>query len=650
MDTNGLRVPITLVTGPRESGRTTYASLVFNDLRRRGYDCFHNGTLLFGGEYHGGYLDMSNGLLKLAQDASPNSPILIEEADIHRATCRIGDPVRDAAIVSALEELARKSCYLLLTTVQGREGEIARVLVDNTWEHVTPYMDVEVQGLQSLVTTRRLGRSLIPVATVQHDPELVRRAMLLADTFKDTRHGWPDGVPTYYSQDGFFEVPQTSIDQMRYPKYPAYPVFYRRRIIRKQGYQGLFTHRLTQESRLDFLWIESVNEHPHEIVVLEMLARTAPQWGFEYERVPVAQDTKFPDGKALIDGAITNLEVVSIQPRYLEGHSLHDLVALSQTGRTPELTDGGILHCLQCGNQNLPGVTLDNLPEHEAAHKWVLYVPNVGTEEGTPSAWTVTPLLTIDQQGFENELLKAVQNKSRIISEQGAGSRNWVVVIAQGFPPEPQWYSELKDQWPDNVDGIVVAATDGYLSAMHDMVPHYDFTLVLLRCPKEGEAHNCYHPSYLHRVSKSDEQHRPISQETHSAEALSLAAFSRAWPPVPTKRTLILRDESENEVDRFEDMVLTNWQASELLEERNFVWRSYGDARSELVREEEGDQAETWAMVERKSGGDATWWVAAVYGDVNQLRQEIEEEFESDTDATAWCEGMVAVSLLGTGD
>ena len=158
MDTLGPRFPITIVVGPRKSGRTTYASLVFNDFRRRGYDYFHNGTLQFGGEYDGGYLDEPNGLLKLAQDAPPNSPILIEEADIHRATCRTGDPVRDASIVSALEELGRKSCYLLLTTVQGREGEIARVLVDNTWEHVTPYMNVEVQGLPSLATIHRLGR------------------------------------------------------------------------------------------------------------------------------------------------------------------------------------------------------------------------------------------------------------------------------------------------------------------------------------------------------------------------------------------------------------------------------------------------------------------------------------------------------------
>ena len=648
MDANGPPFPVTLVTGPRKSGRTTYASLVFRDLRRRGYDYFHNGTLLFVGESVGGYLDDPRGLFKLARDVPANSPILIEEADIHRATSRTGGQGHEQAIVSALEELARKSCYLLLTTVQGREIEIAHALLDNTWEHVTPYMDFGVDGLPWLAAIHRFGRRQIPVATVEHDPELVLGAMLLADTSKETRNGWPDGVATEYSRDDFVEVPQTSIDQMRYPKYPAYPVFYRRRVVRKLGHRSLVTHRLTQESRLDFLWLESVNEHPHETVVLEMLGRTAPQWGFVYEPVPVAQDTNFPDGKALIDGEMTNLEVVSIQPRYPGGHSLHDLVSLSQTGRTPDLTKGSILDCRKCGEQHLPSVTLGDLPEHEVAHRWVLYVPNVGAEEGTPSTWAVTPLLTVDQQGFGSELLKAIQAKSRIIIDQGAGARNWVVVIAQGFPVEPEWYSELEDQWPDNVVGIIVAATDGYLSATHDLVPHYDLTFVLLRCPKEREAHNCYHPSYLYRVSKSDERYRPISPETHSAEALSLEAFSQSWPPAPTKRTLIVHDESGNEFDRFEDMVLTNRQASELLEERNFAWRRYGDAYSELVRYE--SQVETRAIIEKESDGNATWWLAAVYREFDQLWQEVEEEFETHVDATSWCEAMVAVSLLFAGN
>ena len=648
MDSTGQYPPITLITGPRKGGRTTYAVLIGSNFYQHGYDFIHNGTALIGRKFSDDYLKAPEGLLLLANSVPANTPILIEEADIHRATCRSGDPDCDASIVSALEELARKGCYLLLTTVQGREGEIAQALVDNTWEHVTTYMDVEVQGIPSLSTIHRLGRRLVPIATVEHDLESVRGAMLLADTFKETRHGWPDGVPTEYSQDDFVEVPQTSIDQMRYPKYPEYPVFYRRRIIRQLGDQGLHTHLLTQESRLDFLWLESVNEHPHENVVLKMLARTAPQWGFEYELVPVAQNTEFPDGRALIDGEITNVEVVSIQPRYPGGHSLHELVALSQTDRTPDLTCGGILRCLECGTQSLRGVTLENIPEHEVAHRWILYVPNDGAADGLPRAWTVTPLLTIDEQGFENEILKAIQDKSRIIADQGVGSRNWVVVIAQGFPPEPQWYGELEDQWPDNIDGIVVAATDGYLSAAHDLVPHYDLTFVLLRCPKEVEAHNCYHPSYLYRVIKSDEQYRPISPETHDAGELSLAAFSQGWPPAPTRRTLIVRDESENEIDRLEDMVLTTRQASELLEERNFVWRGHGGTRSELVSDD--GQLGTQAIIEEESKGNATWWVASVYREFDQLWQEVEEEFETDVDATAWCEVMVAVSLLGTGD
>ena len=315
-----------------------------------------------------------------------------------------------------------------------------------------------------------------------------------------------------------------------------------------------------------------------------MLGRTIPQWGFEYEPVQVPQNDEFPDGRALINGKSTNLEVVSIQPRYPGGHSLHDLVAMSQTGRAPQPRDGGILRCSDCRKtQVVPDATLEKLPKHDENHKWVLYLPNVQAMEGIPKALTVTPLLTINQEGFTDELQRAVWSKSRIIADQGAGHENWVVVIAQGFPADPQWYSELPDQWPDNVDGIVIAATDMYLSASHDLLPYYDLTMVLLKCPHKSAAHNCYHPSYLYRISRFDEEHQPISPATHNAEDLSLAAFRHSWPPAPTRRILIARDESGNEIDRLEDIAITDEQASEVLKERNFVWRKYSDARMVLV-------------------------------------------------------------------
>ena len=71
-----------------------------------------------------------------------------------------------------------------------------------------------------------------------------------------------------------------------------------------------------------------------------------------------------------------NMEVVSIQPRYPGGHSLHDLVALTRVGRAEKLADAAILKCRTCRSMEfLEDVTWGNLPEHDAGHRWVMYLP-----------------------------------------------------------------------------------------------------------------------------------------------------------------------------------------------------------------------------------------------------------------------------------
>ena len=129
--------PIMLVTGPRKSGRTTYAVLLGRNLFVQGLPFYHNGTALIGWFWED-YLNDPDGLLTLARNIPAAAPILIEEADIHAATWRSDDPAHDATIASALEELAAKSCFLILTTVQGNERRIANSLVENAYVHVTP--------------------------------------------------------------------------------------------------------------------------------------------------------------------------------------------------------------------------------------------------------------------------------------------------------------------------------------------------------------------------------------------------------------------------------------------------------------------------------------------------------------------------------
>lgn len=125
-----------------------------------------------------------------------------------------------------------------------------------------------------------------------------------------------------------------------------------------------------------------------------------------------------------------------------------------------------MLKCQTCRTtEPLEAVVWENLPSHNESHRWVMYLPGSLYAPDFPFDLAATPLLSINQGNFTNELEKAVQAKSEIIAKQGKGLRNWVIVLAQGFPVDADWYNEIPVRWPENVNGICVVATEGYVGA-----------------------------------------------------------------------------------------------------------------------------------------------------------------------------------------
>ena len=631
--------PITLITGPRESGRTTYAVLVTSGLFRQGVPCFHNSTALFGWNIED-YLNEEDGLLTLARKM-PSEPttLIIEEADTLPATSHQDHPNDDAVVQSALDILAAKRCYLILTVVQGNERGISKHFVENAYEHVTPNIMAKSVDDVSLATLHRLGKHLIPVGSQTHDPELVIPAMMLADTFKDMRKGATDGFPVRFTEDNFVETRQTPVDQMEFPRHPEHPLFYRQRIVRE--IDPTRVHRLTQEHYLDFTWLESVNEHRNETIALQLLERTFPQWGFDYQPIPTPQNDRFPDGKAEINGQMSNLEVVSIQPNYPSGHNLHTLVGLTQFGRTPQLEEDPILYCQDCRPKELriPGANLQALPVHNDNHRWVLYLPASRSDAGFPGDLTVTPLLDIDQEGFSREFQGAVKTKSGIFAVQGLGQRNWVVVFAQGFPIDPDWYSALPRDWPENVDRIVVVATQLYAGALYLNQTYHDYTVIVLKCPEDARGHNPYHPGYEYRLSHFDQDFQPLSPETHSIEEVTYVARRNGGLPNPMKRTIKLSDEYGNELESFQDVVITASQTNEVLAEERFEW--YEQAPYCLTLRTLGNvcRSRFWALAQKN---DHNVWIATVYQEADRTKME----FSNLEDAKSWCECELASIIL----
>ena len=235
---------------------------------------------------------------------------------------------------------------------------------------------------------------------------------------------------------------------------------------------------------------------------------------------------------------------------------------------------------------------------------------------------------------------KAIQGKSEIIAKQGEGLRNWVVVLAQGFPLDADWYHQLPGPWPENIDGICVVATEGYLGANNHLTPFKDFTAVLLKCPPDSRDHNCYHPGYSYRVSGMDTDFRPLSKDSHTTEEVSAAAWNFPLPATPVKKTLVMRDQDKREIQTFWSADITSSQAREILEASGYKWRE--QFRGSLLLYSEGDVPNRdgcWAGVQWDE--DEKWT-----GVVSHEGYGLQEEFETVDEARAWCEHHTAMLLM----
>ena len=581
-----------LVTGLRESGRTTFSVLIAADSYSGGHAFWHNSTATFGVRYEDCFLNSRDGLLALTRYLPVNALVLVEEADLHMATRGLDDPRHDEAVLQALQTMERKSCRLILTTVHGRETRISRVLLEGSALHVTCFMNAE---MRRLATIERVGSYLIPAGVVHHPPEDVARAMALAFTFRPLRSDTATSSVLAESLDRSHQGRLSTIDQMQYPQHPEYPVFYRSTIIRNLS--DRVEHRLSQESILNFIWFESVNKHTHEAFAMNMLGTSLPRWGFSYEPVAKPGDGRFPDGRAIVDGQATNVEVTTIQPVYPSGANLHRLLALSRRDRIPVNYGTPILACRNCRIQvPFPDATLVDPPSHDEKHEWIAYLSG---SEDVDDIVAVTPPIDITREAFTRELSKALRRKARIISSQGGGANNWIVILAQGFPVEPEWYEGLAQDLPVNVDGVVVVASETYLGAVHNWEPLHEITTILLKCPEEGEALHCYHPGYEYTVGHIRSDLKVLLPDV-SAEYAVYETFGGPLPDIPTHRTLTVRDEQGNIFAHEEGITLSPDHVSRTLLSKDYRWKDAGGTRLTLARSETKEWSECRARVSRE--------------------------------------------------
>ena len=235
---------------------------------------------------------------------------------------------------------------------------------------------------------------------------------------------------------------------------------------------------------------------------------------------------------------------------------------------------------------------------------------------------------------------RAIWNKSGIIEAQGGGLSNWVIVLAQGFPIDAGWYEQMTGPWPENVDGICVVATEGYVGAYSNLVPYNDLTALLLKCPSDSSGHNCYHPGYTNRVSGMDTDFKPLSMDDHSIEEVSSAAWDFPLPTSPIKKTLTIRDQDERELSVFWGALLTPSQVKEVLDATGYKWRELAPGSLLLCAEDDVSNPKE-CRAEIRYLGDSTW-TGSVFYKGNQRR----EDFVEVETAEEWCELQVAMLQL----
>ena len=163
---------------------------------------------------------------------------------------------------------------------------------------------------------------------------------------------------------------------------------------------------------------------------------------------------------------------------------------------------------------------------------------------------------------------------------------------------------------------------------------------MLLKCPPDSQVHNCYHPGYRYKVSGIDSDFQPLSKDCHTIEDVSAAAWNYPLPAIPVKKTLVVRDQDEMEIQTFWGAEITDTQVSEILDATGYKWRerSIGNfllCSEGAIRNQDG----CWAELKYLENEE---WTGGVIHEGNELH----EEFASIEEARGWCERHTAMLLL----
>lgn len=203
----------------------------------------------------------------------------------------------------------------------------------------------------------------------------------------------------------------------------------------------------------------------------------------------------FPDGLAVINGKEFNVEATSVTPLTTSGVTVMEYMRLMGEGHISQPSLAPVRQCVTKPCQaSVPigPVRWYVTDRHPRKHKYFeVWPPHLIEDFFTEIAHQFgpfeTPLIFAPQLDhtksmFVSQVKVALEKKAAIISKQGKGRKNCVVVLTEGLIPSVEWLKEIPIEAYGSIDSIVLVSLDGYLGMIHNHNPVKKGCVYALKC------------------------------------------------------------------------------------------------------------------------------------------------------------------------
>ena len=537
---------ITLITGEDQKTQNIVAMAHVGMAMYDGRHIFHNGCSREGWRISPDTLSSSDKFSRfLSHDAVMDGSLFV----LADADCISAVKATETKETSQwLRTVRRKGLDIVLTTIRGMEHTLQNVLRLEETVHVL--IELRSQG-DGVIGTQYYGKmsERIPVdRTLLGVDDLTNYARLLDGRYERPERDENELIanpPISIVTSADYEEAVRSTETSK-PKHHAYN-FLLTRVFE------IYPNVQVRATEMAYLpWIESVDKYNIEKAALNWLNYACTQWGITLSEVGSnpAKD-EYPDGLGKGLFGQVNIEITKVQPVWPSGATFSALASNALAGKETQPKDKPMLQCKQCGEYEMEGIyDVHTLPAHDESHYWVCTYPKSMIGPDWDNHIVALPELKLTRESFEERIKSAAQRKNSRVERYDGANQNWLVLIVEGFPVEPDWYENISELGWDRFDGVFAISTDEFAGAFQGMSAEVAQNVIVVKCP-ESRFHICYHPGVVMSLERGSASLLPELQglekiqgrtiEITDADGTILAECERELPQPFTHPDLMER-------------------------------------------------------------------------------------------------------------